>query len=463
MQQTYRPLIIPIETQVRELDAKLLLACVAAEEGFTSYFGSQTQIHKKAAALPRGIYLSKDVRSSKVRIFEILKLLGHDIMAWDEEGLVRYPSNHYFKTRVAPKALHQVSMMFAWGADDAEMLRNYHDYNGIPIHETGNPRIDMLRRELRTFYREDADELVKRFGRFALINTNFGHANHFLPKKTQTSPDNQMNGQDGSGNWDDDLPPYRNKLFNLFQEMTAHLGNAFPDKTIIVRPHPSESPEVWRRAAEGCDNVHVVYEGNVLPWLLACDVLVHNGCTTAVEAFLLDRPSVAYKPIVSDRFDRHLPDSLSFPAYNLEELVDQVKPFVESRRSCGQTADQKKSLDHHIAPQGQELAADRMVKIIKGSAIASLPAMRPGMTSQTIGWCRSHWRAVEKSVNSFIPGSKNWAEYERHRFPGISAGEVNAKIALFASRLARFENVSARQYSEGIFSVTDTSKQAVSD
>ena len=33
-------LILPVENQVRELDAKLLLACVAAEHGFASDLGS---------------------------------------------------------------------------------------------------------------------------------------------------------------------------------------------------------------------------------------------------------------------------------------------------------------------------------------------------------------------------------------------------------------------------------------
>ena len=36
-----KPLILPVETQVREFDAKLLLACVAAERGMPTYIGFQ--------------------------------------------------------------------------------------------------------------------------------------------------------------------------------------------------------------------------------------------------------------------------------------------------------------------------------------------------------------------------------------------------------------------------------------
>ena len=37
-------LLIPVENQVRELDPKLLLACVAAQRGFSSIVGSRREM-----------------------------------------------------------------------------------------------------------------------------------------------------------------------------------------------------------------------------------------------------------------------------------------------------------------------------------------------------------------------------------------------------------------------------------
>ena len=52
---TERPwLIIPIETKVRELDAKTYLACAAAEAGFRVLLGDQNALMKRLASLPRG-------------------------------------------------------------------------------------------------------------------------------------------------------------------------------------------------------------------------------------------------------------------------------------------------------------------------------------------------------------------------------------------------------------------------
>ena len=45
-------LIIPVESQARELDAKLLLACAAAERGFPVVIGSRAFLHYQINAMP---------------------------------------------------------------------------------------------------------------------------------------------------------------------------------------------------------------------------------------------------------------------------------------------------------------------------------------------------------------------------------------------------------------------------
>ena len=65
-------LLIPVENQVRELDAKLLLACVAAERGLTSILGPKREVEFRIASLPRGIFLSK---SFNFAIFFVSRIL----------------------------------------------------------------------------------------------------------------------------------------------------------------------------------------------------------------------------------------------------------------------------------------------------------------------------------------------------------------------------------------------------
>ncbi len=447
-------LILPVETQIREMDPKILFSCIAAERGFTAIVGSQAEIHLNIEKMPRGIYVSKDIRSSKRRMLRIVNDLGHRIVAWDEEGLVRYPREQYHRSRIDPEALERTLMFFAWGEDDAETLAAYPRYEGTPIHRTGNPRIDLLRPPFWPIYEDEAAALRKRFGHYILINTNFGNANHFLPPETIKKIVETRQGDDRERTeWEDALAPYRDAMFRHFIEALPVVAKAFPETTVILRPHPSESHEAWREAAKGCANVQVVYEGSVHPWVFGADVVMHNGCTTAIEASLLGRPAVSYRPIQSERFDRHFPDSISYQAFDLDELTRTLGRFVGEGREAARTEAQKTVLDRHLAIDGDRLSSEHIVDILGSSDALNGAGPRPSLAGYVGGWIKAKRRARQKKANSLDPSSKNSERYEKHRFPGVSLQEVEEKIALYGGLLGRFQDVRAEEMSAGIFKI----------
>ena len=137
---------MPVENQVRELDPKLLLACIAARRGFSCIIGSRREIHFHIASFSPGIYLSKSMTSASDITFKIMRKLGHVIVSWDEEALVHLPPEIYFSRRLSAVAMAFVSHMFAWGQDNADLWRQYPQLpNGAKIHAAGNPRIDTHR------------------------------------------------------------------------------------------------------------------------------------------------------------------------------------------------------------------------------------------------------------------------------------------------------------------------------
>ena len=95
-------LIIPVETQVRELDAKLLLACCAVERGWRVIIGSRAYVHFAMADMPRGVYLAKSMRGMSNLMFRLIRDLGHDIVAWEEEALVHPPAEMFYSVRLSP-------------------------------------------------------------------------------------------------------------------------------------------------------------------------------------------------------------------------------------------------------------------------------------------------------------------------------------------------------------------------
>ena len=70
------PIILPVETQVRELDAKLLLACVAAERGHETFIGFQNDIRARITALPAGVFIAKGKAVLIMPVPELADLSG---------------------------------------------------------------------------------------------------------------------------------------------------------------------------------------------------------------------------------------------------------------------------------------------------------------------------------------------------------------------------------------------------
>jgi surface carbohydrate biosynthesis protein len=452
-------LILPIENQVRELDAKLLLGCVAAERGFSVVLGSRNHVHFRVHAVPEGIYLAKSMRVLSERMFSILEDLGHRIVAWDEEGLVRFPSPDYYRRRLAEKAFRRTSLLFAWGEDDAEAFERFPGYHGAPIHVTGNPRGDLLRPELRPYFDEDVAALRRRHGPFVLINTNFGFVNHFVPSLNlvQVRRDGSAvlggNTRDMTPEFASGIAAHKRALFDAFRGAVPALAAAFPGRAIVVRPHPAESPAPWIEAARGFDHVHVGTEGNVLPWLRAASVLVHNGCTTAVEAATLGTPTVAYRPVRSERFDFPLPNSLGHTAEDDGQLVALAAAALEGRLRPLDEAERRRILRRHLASLDGPLASDRIVDVLEGpwTEAASTGAPSPGRRMLAV--LRNRIRTGRKRLNARRTDHRNGDALHAHRFPELDVEGLAERIARLSRCLGRFDGLRVEEIARHVFRI----------
>ena len=450
-------LIIPVETRVRELDAKLLLACVAAERGFPVVLGSRVYVHQQIQAFPRGVYLAKSLRPLSDRMFGILRQLGHDIVAFDEEGLVRFPDDVYWSRRLSPQGLQQVAILLGWGEESARIFRESPGYPGNPIHVTGNPRIDMMRPELRGYYEDQVRGLRDRFGDFILVNTNFAMVNAFVPALNLFLPGQpEVPGDAAVGlplDFARGLAAHKRSLYGAFHRMVPALAEAFPGRTIVVRPHPSERFDPWQALAERYENVHVESSGNVVPWLLAAAVLVHNGCTTAVEAAVVETPAVAYRPVSSERYDLHLPNQVSHTAADLGELSTCIAGILDGK--VGPLADEirRPILLRHLGALEGPLAADRIVDVLEEAGYGSRCPPRPRLDRRIRGRAHLSARRAVKILNRRRHGHKNASAYHEHRFPPISVSELQERIERLGQQLGRFKKLRVERRGEWIFSI----------
>jgi len=463
-------LLIPVENQVRELDPKLLLACIAARHGFTSVIGSRRELELCIDAFPAAIYLSKSLTIRSLLFFRIARRFGHRIVAWDEEALVHLPPETYFSRRLNRHAIRQVSELFAWGEDNVELWRSYpHLPADTPIHAIGNPRGDLLRAELRAFYAEDAAALRRAHGNFILVNTNFNHVNAYGPDMNLFRPAARPGARARFGRsargmsrpFATRLARHKQAVFAHFAQLIPALERAFPDHRIVVRPHPTENHAPYRAIAAACRRVRVCNEGNIVPWLMAARALIHNGCTTGVEAFVMGVPAISYRPAVDEEIDHgfySLPNRLSHECFGFGELRATLKKILGGELGAADDAERRALIERHLTGLEGPLACERLIAVLK--ELEERP--RPGGHAALERWVLAHGLRLARRIKTRLPGTHNRPEFQRHRYPHIAADEVRVRLQRLQALLGDGRRLKVEPLSEVSFRVSPEKCEVIS-
>jgi surface carbohydrate biosynthesis protein len=447
------PLILPVETHVRELDGKLLLAAVAAERGRDCYVGSQNVIRARIGQLPRGHFIAKGFASQKARFLSILRNLGFSILAWDEEGLVHPEPEIYYKRRISPQSLAFLDGVFSWGPDYTQLFSNMPFYNGTPIYEVGNPRLDLLDQRVREYFQAEAKKHNEKLGSFILLNSNFGRVNSAVKRSRDKGVAGKLSDPVLDAKWSA-MVEYRRTLYGHFREMFAHLCEAFPDRQIVLRPHPSERIESWQDIPAKYPNAHVIYEGNVLPWLMAADILVQNGCTTALESALLDKPVIAFQPIQSEEHDWHLPNSVSHRTSSTHQLIDVLRTHL-FHQPLTVTPTQRAALTPFVHRNSEVLCSDLIIDILDQSD--QHHQIGPPALQKRLSQIHAALRAGEKKLRSLRSGDIYAPWHQDKHFPDYSLEVMDGKLQRLKAATHRFSNVRVEKTHAKLFRLTSQS------
>lgn len=450
-------LYIGIETKVRELDAKLLLSCVAAEAGYDVVLGQQKMFLNRLGEMPQGILLNKSISPSKALKYAHYRKLGFKLVAYDEEGLAPFNADEYKKRRVSSESLKQVDYFFAWGPWQKNVILEKAPTEEAKIVPAGHPRVDLTRRELRSFYDDDVNALRDRYGQFVLINTNFSFYNHFqgrnfeviLRQKTKAGKVVDEKQRD----YYRKVSEHKKVLFYEFAEMVVKIHEHFPSVAVVLRPHPSEDHEYWKQVLPKNEKIHVVHEGNVIPWIMAANVMIHNSCSTGIEGYLLEQPVISYRPVQAEELEIPLPNMLSEQALTRDVLLDMLEQNLTNNRGS-QVADARKQeiASRYITGLNGSLSCERI--------IASLNAVQIPQKTVKIASYQLYTKMKKvrsEAVRMLRKKAKDAhkMQYRLQKFAGLALGEVQQAITKLQRVTGRFSEVRTVQLEENVLQITN--------
>lgn len=437
---------IHVEVAAREIDSKVLLAVLAAERGHTVLLGDVIGGAENPFFEP-GIFHTKSVGVSPKLLLRHGKIrrLGHKITSQDEEAhLQGEDCTHFAASRFSEEALGLVSGVFAWGGADYDSLKSLYPDHAEKFHLTGSPRADLWIPTFKEYWPRLGSFPAKPF---LLISSNLG-----IPRRSLGEQFSALHRSGYFAVFPDakaHLPIRWARTFrmlNAFVEAIRFLSDAAEGYEIVLRPHPGESAEVWEQLLDGLSNVHVIRDKPINHWVHGAFAVMHNGCTTALETVIGERPLITFLPFREDKtpgsVDMGLANSLGVPVRGLPELQLAVQRFLamrlegeELKIGSGDIETVAAKVFRPSSSLSGELIVDLWDQLVEPDA--------PSKLRVYIFWLALLAKRLRRALIRMFPASPAAASMKREdeKFPPIDIKDLRQKVVSLQQILGLRETV----------------------
>ena len=411
--QTRKTIFFTIEIKDRELISKCLLAYELLKRNFRVYIGTFDNIHRIVKKYSSGIIFHKSTYIAKSSYY---KRIGHVFVFLDEEGGITIPRSKLYefcvkRYGVVSKELNDI--IFLPGKKFTEIVSQMPNIEGVKLYTTGWPRIDLCREKYSHIFIDQVNKIRKKHGNFYLFITSFGMT-------SEKSFNDRI--QSSTTEFEKKYRMHKYKHFKLYIDLMKCLSDKLDDsEKIIIRPHPSESIEDWKMIVAGLNNIIIVREGDISPWILAAEAIIQYGSTSSVQAAMSGIKSIQYKI----EFEEGITDTATFELSYNANSPEEVYRMLRAKRGKKDIDIQKKViniLENEMEFDSNETAASKISKLISDVDIKKLIRVKLNCIDKLIAW-RAYWGNVRNHIiNDFYRTN----EIKRTRLEKVPKG-INKK------------------------------------
>ena len=196
---------------------------------------------------------------------------------------------------------------------------------------------------------------------------------------------------------------------------------------------------MWKNLLSNSPNVKVIYDDSISYWVANSFAVMHNGCTTSIEASLLGKPVISYIPFKAD-FSRDLANDLGYKVTSNKELTDVVNTLYDSSKSKNKKKINKsisKILSKKIFVDDKEFAAEKMIRVWE--SISDENSYK--INNWLIFWLSLKVMKLNGKIFGFLKKifSKNHKIKKNYKFPSFNKKKINNKIKEL-EKLLRLKN-----------------------
>ena len=441
-----RWIIMPIEVQRRELDAKLVVATIAASRGYKILVGHDRVVRRLARFIPKGILFDKSIGGRGDKKVYRYHDLGHLVTAMDEEATGFLVSPELFmNSRMAADTLAMTTRWFCISEEvRKKCIETYPQFSDCFV-TTGLARTDTWRHPLVGMYQADADRIRNELGPFILFNSNFGVINHARGDQFVARQMRKVEGMyDAKLTKFDRFVEESTKNLEEYLKVLPKMLEWFPEHKVVVRPHPAENIDFWSSKFRSEDRIVVRDEGVVTPWILASEFMIQHGCTTGIEAEFMQHPHANYSPVPDFHHDTAMAKAFSQFVYDQDELHSVMKNAIEGGKRYEMPVQPK--LEYFAAVEGK-LASERIVDEFDKISFSSKPLP---------GWLRLLRFTPRHLASALKDVTRRAKAYSTQKFHGTSQAELMERIDFVNRTLGLNREICATEVFKNLFLVEAT-------
>ena len=338
MENLNKIVYLPIEIKNREFYSKTILAAKLIQKNFKVVIGQQWFIYDQILKnnFPPGIFFQNSlnkIKYSQLRAFK--KKQFYNVLLDEENYSINF--NHYDMM-----FLENISKSYFDDYIDKYYCNTVYELNAMKKNITKNKEKFILTGNVRKEFLEkysgildsEAEKLKLKYGKFILINTNFGYINSIFEDYLNKLLNDNVNNQKAILEIKKTFSFEEKNLQNLLIFLEIALKK-FNNINFIIRPHPTEDIKKFREITKNLlnyKNFIIDNSGSTHAFIKASLLLIHMSCTTGLEAVYLNKPAINFIPSYLKTYVENI---LSFEVnknvFSINDLVSQVELFLSNK------------------------------------------------------------------------------------------------------------------------------------
>jgi len=327
---------IPLEIPARELSGYLLFSVIAVSQGHQVFIAPSNDLwmYKRLNLLKKGCYLLKNmnVPSISEKVYKGFLKDGFDLYCHEQEPSILWNNFERYldASNIKKNQTLPFKGVFCWGERDTLEFKKLFKSKEEIFTNTGSLRAEVWQDPSLIFKNK---AFKKNLRPYILVVTNFGH---FMGNKHWSEMSIVKRSLEQFASHEQE------KVFiHAVQEQISiacnlilavkHIANSFPKYDLVIRPHPTESPEYYDNIFRHYKNIRVIGNSDsISPWISDASAVIQNGCTSAIEAVMQRTPLISYGP---DRVfsNQNIPNMLGIRVKSIEKINDSLKSIFNDK------------------------------------------------------------------------------------------------------------------------------------